>query len=149
MTLTFYFNLLPHLLQSSLIDYRHSRNLSNHIANLHPFYLSAVVIVSTHRQDLRRLTRTNDAASCSIRNVPQRGCATVVIREAMNLRTCLHFRQRYVLIYNPQDSSKRFTLYFSDRPVHSDTISTSLGAIQPYAKINSRRLIVQISTTCL
>ena len=40
-----------------------------------------------------------------------------------------------------------FTLYFPDRPVHSDTISASLGSIQPYATINARRLTVHISTT--
>ncbi|KAK2175962.1 hypothetical protein NP493_692g00020 [Ridgeia piscesae] len=31
-----------------------------------------------------------------------------------------------------------FTLYFPDRPVQSDTISASLGSIQPYATINAR-----------
>ena len=40
-----------------------------------------------------------------------------------------------------------FTLYIPDRPVHSDTISASLGSIQPYAAINARRLLVHISTT--
>ena len=40
-----------------------------------------------------------------------------------------------------------FTLDFPDRPVHSDTISASMGSIQPYAKINARRLLVHISTT--
>jgi len=43
--------------------------------------------------------------------------------------------------------SNRFTLYFPDRPVHSDTISASLGSIQPYATINARRLLVHISIT--
>ena len=43
--------------------------------------------------------------------------------------------------------SKRFTLYFPDRPVHSDTISASLGSIQPYATINARRVLIHISTT--
>ena len=36
------------------------------------------------------------------------------------------------------------TLHFTslaNRPVHSDTISSSLGSIQPYAAINARRLI--------
>ena len=47
----------------------------------------------------------------------------------------------------PQDRSKRFTLYFPDRPVHSDTISASLGSNQPYATRNARRLLVHISTT--
>ena len=45
----------------------------------------------------------------------------------------------------PQDRSNCFTLYFPDRPVHSDTISASLGSIQPYATINTRRLFVYIS----
>ena len=53
----------------------------------------------------------------------------------------------YSAISSPQDRSKRFTLYFPDRPVHSDTISASLGSIQPYATINARRLLVHISTT--
>ena len=50
----------------------------------------------------------------------------------------------YSAVSSPQDRSKRFTLYFPDRPVHSDTIS---GSIQPYATINARRLLVHISTT--
>ena len=37
----------------------------------------------------------------------------------------------YSAVSSPQDRSKRFTLYFLDRPVHSDTISASLGSIQP------------------
>ena len=53
----------------------------------------------------------------------------------------------YSAVSSPQDRSKRFTLYFPDRPVHSDTISASLGSIQPYATINARRLLVHISIT--
>ena len=53
----------------------------------------------------------------------------------------------YSAVSSPQDRSKRFTLYFPDRPVHSDTVSASLGSIQPYATINARRLLVHISTT--
>ena len=53
----------------------------------------------------------------------------------------------YSAVSSPQDRSKRFTLYFPDRPVHSDTISAALGSIQPYATINARRLLVYISTT--
>ena len=53
----------------------------------------------------------------------------------------------YSAISSPQDRSKRFTLYFPDRPVHSDTISASLGSVQPYAAINARWLLVHISTT--
>ena len=53
----------------------------------------------------------------------------------------------YSAVSSPQDCSKRFTLYFPDRPVHSDTISASLGSIQPYAASNARRLLVHISTT--
>ena len=53
----------------------------------------------------------------------------------------------YSAVSSPQDRSKRFTLYFPDRPVHSDTISASQGSIQPYAAINARRLLVHMSTT--
>ena len=53
----------------------------------------------------------------------------------------------YSAVASPQDCSKCFTLYFPDRPVHSDTISASLGSIQHYAKINARRLLIYISTT--
>ena len=53
----------------------------------------------------------------------------------------------YSAVSNPQDCSKRFTLYFLDRPVQSDTVSTYLGSIQWYAAINARRLLVHISTT--
>ena len=48
----------------------------------------------------------------------------------------------YSAVSSPQDRSKRFT-----RPIHSDTISASLGSIQPYAAINARMLLVHISTT--
>ena len=51
----------------------------------------------------------------------------------------------YSAVSNPQDFSKRFTFYSPDRPVHSDTISTSLGSSQRYAIINAKRL--HISTT--
>ena len=34
----------------------------------------------------------------------------------------------YSAVSSPQDRSKRFTLYFPDRHVHSDTISASLGS---------------------
>ena len=40
----------------------------------------------------------------------------------------------------------RFIFYFPGRPVQSDTISTSLGSIQPYAAINARRLLVETYT---
>ena len=53
----------------------------------------------------------------------------------------------YSAVSSPLDRSKRFTLYFPDRPVHSGTILASLGSIQPYATINARRLLVHISTT--
>ena len=53
----------------------------------------------------------------------------------------------YSAVASPQDRSKRFTLYFPDRLVHSDTILASLVNIQPYATINARRLLVHISTT--
>ena len=42
-----------------------------------------------------------------------------------------------------------YTLYFPDRPVQSNTVSSSnvLGRMQPYATINARSLHVHISTT--
>ena len=53
----------------------------------------------------------------------------------------------YSSVSSPKDRSKRFTLYFPDRPIHSYTISASLGSIQPYATINARRMLVHISAT--
>ena len=50
----------------------------------------------------------------------------------------------YSAVPSPQDRSKRFILYFPDRPVHLDTISASLGSSQQYATINARRLLVNI-----
>ena len=44
----------------------------------------------------------------------------------------------YSVVSNPQDCSKSFALYFPDIPVQSDTISTFLGSIQPYAAITAR-----------
>ena len=55
----------------------------------------------------------------------------------------------YSAISNPQDCSKRFTLYFPGSAIQSDTISTSLGSMQPYVAINARRLLAHISITCL
>ena len=61
----------------------------------------------------------------------------------------LEFKKKFLYskVSSSQNCSKHFTLYFPDRPVHSDTISASLGSIQPYAAINARRLLVHISTT--
>ena len=53
----------------------------------------------------------------------------------------------YSAVSNPQVCSKRFTCYYPDRPVQSDTMWTSLGSIQPYAIIYARRLLAHISTT--
>ena len=50
----------------------------------------------------------------------------------------------YSAVSSPQDRSKRFTHYFPDRPVHSDTISAS-PSLQPYATINAQRLLVTLS----
>ena len=49
-------------------------------------------------------------------------------------------------VSGPQDCSKIFYALLP-RPVQSNTVSTSLGSIQPYATINARRLLVLISTT--
>ena len=52
----------------------------------------------------------------------------------------------YIAVSNPQNCSKRCFI-LPDRPVHSNTISASLGSIQLCAAINARRLRVHISTT--
>ena len=49
---------------------------------------------------------------------------------------------QYLILRTAQNA---FTLYFRGRPIKSNTISTSLGSIQPYATINVRRLLVHIS----
>ena len=81
-------------------------------------------------------------------------CETVIIgrRSVCKYWSMLHNvlikgKFLYNALSSPQDRSKHFTLYFPHRPVHSDTISASLGSIQPYATINARRLLVHISTT--
>ena len=53
----------------------------------------------------------------------------------------------YSAVSSPHDHSKRLTLYFPDRPVHSDTISASLGSIQSHVTINARRLLAHISNS--
>ena len=57
------------------------------------------------------------------------------------------YKSKVKAVSSLQDHSKHFTLYFPDRPVHSDIISASLRSIQPYATINARRLLIHISTT--
>ena len=74
------------------------------------------------------------------------GCESFILLVLL-LFNCKKGKFLYSAVSSPQDHSKRFTLYFPDRPVHSDTISASLGSIQPYAAINVRRLLVHISTT--
>ena len=59
----------------------------------------------------------------------------------------------YSAVSSPQDLSKRFTFYFPVILVPSNTVSTYVGSIQPYAIINARRYTyrytpVHISTTC-
>ena len=50
-------------------------------------------------------------------------------------------------VSNPKDCSKRFTLYFPDRPVQSNTISTSLGSIHIFTTIYSQALIYTAERT--
>ena len=59
----------------------------------------------------------------------------------------IHHASSSIAQFPVQNRSKHFTLYFPDRPVHSDAISASLGSIQPCAAINARRLLVLTSTT--
>ena len=52
------------------------------------------------------------------------------------------------ILGNPERMMQQYVLEsVNDRPVQSNTISTSLGGIQPYVIINDRRLLVHISTT--
>ena len=84
-------------------------------------------------------------------------CACVYMHACVYVCLCMHVcvygcmikqgKFLYSAVSNPQDCSKRFTLSFPRSHVQPDTISTSLGSIQPYAAINARRLLVQISTT--
>ena len=55
----------------------------------------------------------------------------------------------YSAVSSSQDCSKHFTVYFPSGQTCSltDTISASLGGIQPYAAIKARRLLIHISTT--
>ena len=61
--------------------------------------------------------------------------------------TAVHKMEIIHVIQYPVLTTVQSTLHYPDRPVHSDTISASLGSIQPYATINARRLFVHISTT--
>ena len=107
---------------------------------------------------------TNHAGVCAQSEV-------LMVRKTSCYRSCCFHHDQYVLgcqgwtkhvlfpqskgkflygaVSNPQDSSKRFTHYFPGKPVQSNTISTSLGSIQPYATITARRLFVHISNSCL
>ena len=55
----------------------------------------------------------------------------------------------YSAVSSHQVRSERFTLYFPDRLVRSDTISASLGIIQPYATINARPLLYTYPPTSI
>ena len=61
-----------------------------------------------------------------------------------NIKKASSYIAQYPVLRTTQNA---FTLYFPDRPVHSDTISASLGSIQPYTAINARRLLIHTSTT--
>ena len=107
------------------------------------FYLSAIAI--PHKQLLIHLTLTNQVVIVNdTRHVSMLLCR-IINKYKKKRRSKGTFL--YSVASSPQDRSKRFTFYFPDIPVHSDTISASLGSIQPYATINARRLLVHISTT--
>ena len=55
----------------------------------------------------------------------------------------------YIAQYPILRIAQSFTLYFPGSPIQSDTISTSLGSMQPYAAINARRLLAHTSITRL
>ena len=66
--------------------------------------------------------------------------------DADRVKRCVKGKGKFLnsAVSNPRDCSKRFTLYFPGSPVQSDSVSTSLGSIQPYTAINARRLLVHI-----
>ena len=67
--------------------------------------------------------------------------------QIVNLQSSIQVKKAtsyYNAVFSPQDRSKRFTHQFSGRPVQPDTISTSLGSIQLYAAISTRRLLVHL-----
>ena len=53
----------------------------------------------------------------------------------------------YSAVSSPQDCSKHFYTLLPGKPVESNTISTSLGSIQPYATITVQRLLKGCSYT--
>ena len=76
---------------------------------------------------------------CTVQSVARMccnvACCTTFVYDVFHMLTTL---KKYIAHY---------PFYYSDRPVQSDTLSTSLGSIQPYATINAWRLLVHISTT--
>ena len=67
----------------------------------------------------------------------------------LDVGVSVQLKEVNVSSYIAQYCSKRFTLYLTGSPIQSDTISTSLGSMQPHAAINERRLLAHISITRL
>ena len=53
------------------------------------------------------------------------------------VRECVKQARSYIALYPVLWTVQSTLHYFPGRPVHSDTISASLGSIQPYATINA------------
>ena len=81
-----------------------------------------------------------------MRETRQSGACAVVIGRVSAV-SAIDITVKVSFLYSAVSAQSAFTLYFPDRPVQSNTISTSLGSIQPYATINVRTLLVHISTT--
>jgi len=102
------------------------------------------------------LDRFNDILDYNMNNATRQLGLLLLLCVALHADCCSRREEKekppvgkflYSTVSNPQDCSKRFTLYFPGRPVQLNTISTSLWSIQPYATINAPRLLVHISTT--
>ena len=89
---------------------------------------------------------------------PGRDCVTNAILEQVKAnaalaRACViggdHERREIIITQSKKQDheSKHKGQFFPGRPVQSNTVSTSLETIQPYATINARRLLVHISAT--
>ena len=72
---------------------------------------------------------------------------TAVSDARLTGRVSLDLDSKKIKISSYITPQRHLKLYFPGRFLHSDTISASLGSIQPYATVNARRLLIHISTT--
>ena len=78
--------------------------------------------------------------------VNKRKVLTTLVFSLFNLKKVSKGKFLYSAVSSPQSA---FTLYFPGRPVQSNTVSTSLGSIQPHATINVRKAARTHTHHCL